>query len=163
MDPCQPIICCIKDSWKAKATNHAQILLYIKLQRRPHHDQVLLYIKAQIQHSYLDLSILSPLCIQRILSLPWSSLWSQSYITILWGDNRAALLHSTTDPPWLTPKSKSIAVEYYWFQEHLKEGETEMHPVASALNRSNILTKLFLVCNSKLNGTWSWVFDANTS
>jgi hypothetical protein len=37
----------------------------------------------------------------------------------IWEDNAACLVLATTDPPRMTPRSKSIAVKYHWFREHL--------------------------------------------
>jgi hypothetical protein len=41
----------------------------------------------------------------------------------------------------MTPRSKSVAIKYHWFHDHLKQGEIEMRTVASALQWANILTK----------------------
>jgi hypothetical protein len=41
----------------------------------------------------------------------------------------------------MTPHSKSIAIKYHWFHNHLKHGEIEMQTVESALQCANILTK----------------------
>jgi hypothetical protein len=37
--------------------------------------------------------------------------------------------------------SKSIAIKYHWFRDHLKQGKIEMRTVESALQCANILTK----------------------
>ena len=47
-------------------------------------------------------------------------------------DNQACLALATSNPPKLTPRSKSIAVKYHWFREHLKPGVIEIRPIASA-------------------------------
>ena len=72
------------------------------------------------------------------INLPYNA---ESNVSTIFEDNRAALLLATTDPPRLTPRSKSIAVKYHWFREHLKKGSIVMKSVDSARNRANILTK----------------------
>ena len=68
--------------------------------------------------------------------------YDKSTVSVCWEDNRAAYLLATTDPPRMTPKSKSIAVHYHWFRQYIGKGTgIEMHPVASDRNRANILTK----------------------
>ena len=60
-------------------------------------------------------------------------------------DNRAAKILATTDPPRLTPRSKSLAVRYHWFRSHLgikKDGSgIVVQDVASAKNKADFLTK----------------------
>ena len=74
----------------------------------------------------------------KAIDLPYNE---ESNVSTIFEDNRAALLLATTDPPRLTPRSKSIAVKYHWFREHLKKGSIVMKSVDSARNRANILTK----------------------
>ena len=45
--------------------------------------------------------------------LPYSN--RVSNISTVFEDNRAAKILATTDPPRLTPRSKSLAVCYHWF------------------------------------------------
>lgn len=59
----------------------------------------------------------------------------------VWEDNQAALLLATTDPPRLTPRSKSLAVKYHWFRTKLVKGVIEIKPVSSAGQLADILTK----------------------
>lgn len=56
-------------------------------------------------------------------------------------DSQACLALATSDPPKLTPRSKSIAVKYHWFREHLEPGVIEIHPIASADQVADIFTK----------------------
>jgi hypothetical protein len=65
----------------------------------------------------------------------------KSNISTVWEDNSACKILATTDPPRLTPRSKSIAVKYHWFREHLKQGEIEVKAIETKLQRANILTK----------------------
>jgi hypothetical protein len=65
----------------------------------------------------------------------------QSNISHVFEDNHACFVLATTDPPRMTPRSKSIAIKYHWFREHLKEGEIEMRTTKSEDQRANILTK----------------------
>lgn len=80
--------------------------------------------------------------ISSTLSIPFDK---ESNISVIFEDNDAALKLATADPPRLTPRSKSIAIKYHWFREHLdRPGHPtgiKMNPVVSALNRANILTK----------------------
>ena len=64
-----------------------------------------------------------------------------SRVSTVWEDNRATLQLATADPPRMTPRSKSLAVHYHWFREHLVKGEIEMAVVASRHNWADILTK----------------------
>jgi hypothetical protein len=64
-----------------------------------------------------------------------------SQVSTVWEDNQAALQLATTDPPRMTPRSKSLAVHYHWFRAHLIKGEIEMRAVASKNNLADILTK----------------------
>ena len=70
---------------------------------------------------------------------------SISKISTVFEDNRAAKILATTDPPRLTPRSKSLAVRYHWFRSHLgvkKDGSgIVIKDVASAVNKADFLTK----------------------
>ena len=56
-------------------------------------------------------------------------------------DNQACLALATSDPPKMTPRSKSIAVKYHWFREHLEPGVVDIAPIASADQLADIFTK----------------------
>ena len=56
-------------------------------------------------------------------------------------DNQACLSLATSDPPKLTPRSKSIAVKYHWFREHLEPGIVDIVPIASSEQLADIFTK----------------------
>jgi hypothetical protein len=56
-------------------------------------------------------------------------------------DNQACLALGTSDPPILTPRSKSIAVKYHWFREHLQPGVIDIQSIASADQLADIFTK----------------------
>ena len=67
-----------------------------------------------------------------------------STISTVFEDNRAAKILATTDPPRLTPRSKSLAVRYHWFRSHIgiKDGcGIQIVDVQSALNKTDFLTK----------------------
>ena len=67
-----------------------------------------------------------------------------STISTVFEDNRAAKILATTDPPRLTPRSKSLAVRYHWFRSHIgiKDGTgIQIMDVQSSLNRADWLTK----------------------
>ena len=67
-----------------------------------------------------------------------------STISTVFEDNRAAKILATTEPPRLTPRSKSLAIRYHWFRSHLgvKDGRgIVIEDVQSALNKADFLTK----------------------
>jgi hypothetical protein len=66
---------------------------------------------------------------------------SKSNISTIFEDNQAALILATTDPPRLTPRAKSIAVQYHWFRQYLTPDSIVMQSIDSPSNRSNQLTK----------------------
>jgi hypothetical protein len=65
----------------------------------------------------------------------------KSNVSQVFEDNHACFVLATTDPPRMTPRSKSIAIKYHWFRDHLKQGEIEMRTVESMLQCRNIITK----------------------
>ena len=46
---------------------------------------------------------------------------SISNISTVFEDSQACRMLATTDPPQLTPRSKSLAVKYHWFRSHLSD------------------------------------------
>ena len=67
-----------------------------------------------------------------------------STISTVFEDNRAAKILATTNPPRLTPRSKSLAIRYHWFRSHIgiKDGKgIQIVDVASAENKADFLTK----------------------
>ena len=75
--------------------------------------------------------------ISQSLQIPFDPI---SNVSTIFEDNQSALLLATADPPRLTPRSKSIAVKYHWFRQHLGTNIL-MKSIDSPLNRANILTK----------------------
>ena len=63
-----------------------------------------------------------------------------STISTVWEDNQSAQILATTDPPRLTPRSKSLAVKYHWFRSKLSDTLQIKH-VPSADNAADIFTK----------------------
>ena len=59
----------------------------------------------------------------------------------IWEDNQACLTLATTDPPRMTPRSKSIAVKYHWFRERLIPGVIEIKAVGTENQAADIFTK----------------------
>ena len=77
-----------------------------------------------------------------------------STISTVFEDNRAAKILATTDPPRLTPRSKSLAVKYHWFRSHLgvKDGSgIILEDVASSLNKADFLTKALALSHFRAN------------
>jgi hypothetical protein len=73
------------------------------------------------------------------MSLPVNNV---SKISSVFEDNQAALiLANFTNPPCLTPRSKSIAVKYHWFRSHLSESTITIQHIGTDLQCANILTK----------------------
>jgi hypothetical protein len=59
----------------------------------------------------------------------------------IWEDNAACLTLASSDPPRMTPRSKSIAVKYHWFREHLIPGLIEIHAISTQDQAADIFTK----------------------
>ena len=72
------------------------------------------------------------------LSLPTDDL---STMSTVWEDNQAALILANTDPPRLTPWSKSLGIKYHWFRSHLGKGKIEIKAIRSEDQLADILTK----------------------
>lgn len=66
---------------------------------------------------------------------------SISTISSVFEDNQPALILATTDPPRMTPRSKSLAVKYHWFRSKLSPTTITVLPIASADNTADIFTK----------------------
>jgi hypothetical protein len=64
-----------------------------------------------------------------------------STISTVFEDNRAAKILATTDPPRLTPRSKSLAVKYHWFRSMLSPTTIVIEDISSAMNKADIFTK----------------------
>jgi hypothetical protein len=56
-------------------------------------------------------------------------------------DNQACLSLASSDPPKMTPRSKSIAVKYHWFREHLQPGVIDLVAISSSEQLADIFTK----------------------
>jgi hypothetical protein len=73
-------------------------------------------------------------------------------------DNHGTLRLGTMEPGRMTPRSKHYGIKYHWFRGQLKPNETEMAPVASALQRADFLTKSLRLhmfeANRKLTLGW---------
>ena len=65
---------------------------------------------------------------------------SISTVSTVWEDNQSAEILATTDPPRLTPRSKSLAVKCHWFRSKLSDRLRIKH-VPSAENAADIFTK----------------------
>jgi hypothetical protein len=66
---------------------------------------------------------------------------SISKISTVFEDNQPAIALATTDPPRMTPRSKSLAVKYHWFRSRLSPETIVVQHVASADNKADIFTK----------------------
>jgi hypothetical protein len=57
-------------------------------------------------------------------------------------DNQACITLATTDPPRMTPRSKHIAIRYFWFREHLHTCKAlKIVYIPTTNQRANHLTK----------------------
>ena len=71
-----------------------------------------------------------------------------STISTVFEDNQAARILAThTDPPRLTPRSKSIAVKYHWFRQFLGIDTIIVKDINTKLQKANILTKPLTAVN----------------
>ena len=64
-----------------------------------------------------------------------------STISTIFEDNTPALTLATTDPPRMTPRSKSLAVKYHWFRSKLSPTTILIVHVGTHDNVANIFTK----------------------
>jgi hypothetical protein len=64
-----------------------------------------------------------------------------STISKVFEDNRACQILASTDPPRLTPRSKSLAIKYHWFRTHLSPESTVLKAVPSSLQKGDGFTK----------------------
>jgi hypothetical protein len=72
------------------------------------------------------------------LKLPFDS---SKNISTVHEDNQACISLANSDPPRLTPQSRTMAVKYHWFREQLSPATIVVAKIDTVLNRSNILTK----------------------
>ena len=64
-----------------------------------------------------------------------------STVSTVFEDNTAALALATTDPPRMTPRSKSLGVKYHWFRSKLSPTTIVIKHVPSHDNVADIFTK----------------------
>ena len=64
-----------------------------------------------------------------------------STISTVFEDNQACRILATTDPPRMTPRSKSLAVKYHWFRTHLSEDSIVIRDVDTSLQKGDGFTK----------------------
>jgi Reverse transcriptase (RNA-dependent DNA polymerase) len=91
-----------------------------------------------------SLRVLLPLrqLLQEVSHTLGLSIHSNSLIqSTIFEDNQACYQLATSDPPRMTPRSKSIAIKYHWFREHLRPGEVEIKPIPSQQQLADIFTK----------------------
>lgn len=68
-----------------------------------------------------------------------------SSISTVFEDNQACRILATTDPPRLTPRSKSLAVKYHWFRNHLSKDTIIVKSVPSAEQKGDGFTKALAI------------------
>ena len=64
-----------------------------------------------------------------------------STMSTVFEDNTPALTLATTDPPRMTPRSKSLAVKYHWFRSKLSPTTIVIKHVGTHDNVADIFTK----------------------
>jgi hypothetical protein len=64
-----------------------------------------------------------------------------STISTVFEDNQACRILATTDPPRLTPRSKSLAIKYHWFRAHLSHDSIVIKHVPSSDQKGDGFTK----------------------
>ena len=64
-----------------------------------------------------------------------------STISTVFEDNRACRILATTDPPRMTPRSKSLAIKCHWFRTHLSEDTIVVTDVESTKQKADGFTK----------------------
>ena len=65
----------------------------------------------------------------------------ESTISTVWEDNSACLQLANMPLPRMTPKSKTFAIKYHWFREHVKPGEIVVKKIESKEQKADIFTK----------------------
>jgi histone deacetylase 1/2 len=64
-----------------------------------------------------------------------------SKVSCVWEDNNAALTIANSPYLNMTPRTKSIAVKYHWFRQHLIPGEIEVVRIDTKVQKADIFTK----------------------
>ena len=64
-----------------------------------------------------------------------------STISTVFEDNQACAILATTKPPRLTPRSKSLAIKYHWFRQHLHPDSIVLDMVESEKQKGDGFTK----------------------
>jgi histone deacetylase 1/2 len=62
-------------------------------------------------------------------------------VCAVWEDNNAALKLANAQFPNMTPRTKHIAIKYHWFKSHIQEGEIEVRPIDTKVQKADIFTK----------------------
>ena len=62
-------------------------------------------------------------------------------ISTVFEDNWAYCVLATTDPPRMTPRSKSLAIKCHWFQSHLSENSIIIKDIETARQKGDGFTK----------------------
>ena len=62
-------------------------------------------------------------------------------VCAVWEDNNAALKLANAQFPNMTPRTKHIAIKYHWFKEHIIDGEIEVRPIDTKIQKADIFTK----------------------
>jgi hypothetical protein len=60
-----------------------------------------------------------------------------STISTVFEDNRACQILASTDPPRLTPRSKSLAIKYHCFRTHLSPDSIVLKAIPSSLQKGD--------------------------
>ena len=64
-----------------------------------------------------------------------------STVSTMFEDNTPALTLANTDPPRMTPRSKSLAIKYHWFRSKLSPTTIVIKHVSTDNNVADIFTK----------------------
>ncbi len=64
-----------------------------------------------------------------------------STISTVFEDNAACRILATTDPPRMTPRSKSLAIKYHWFRSHLSPTTIMVQAIETSKQKADGFTK----------------------
>jgi len=66
---------------------------------------------------------------------------SATMVSTVWEDNNGALALANKAPPFMTPRTKHIAIKYHWFRGKIRIGKIEVEKIDTAIQKADIFTK----------------------
>ena len=66
---------------------------------------------------------------------------SATIVSTVWEDNNGALAIANKAPPFMTPRTKHIAIKYHWSRGKIRLGKIEVEKIDTAIQKADIFTK----------------------